>query len=125
MVEEYVEHEPDIADEDRPGGAVDPVDVLPEPPVSATGQALSDVVSMSIHREGGQIVGYRIRPGRNSELFHSLGLMADDVVTAVNGQALDSPGRVMEIYKNMGDANSARLDIRRGGENLSIEIVLD
>jgi general secretion pathway protein C len=106
-------------------GQAEVIEVPAEQAAAAAGQTLSDVVSMSIHREGGQIVGYRIRPGRNSELFHSLGLMADDVVTAVNGTPLDSPGKVMEIYKNMGDANSASLEIRRGGETLSIEIVLD
>ncbi|WP_157960419.1 type II secretion system protein GspC [Marinimicrobium alkaliphilum] len=91
---------------------------------SAAGQSLTDVVSMSIHREGGQIVGYRIRPGRNAELFESLGLQSDDIVTAVNGVPLDSAGRIMEISRDMNDATSATLDIRRGGDQMSIDIVL-
>lgn len=88
-------------------------------------RSLSDVVSMSIHRENGQIVGYKIRPGRDRALFDSLGLQADDVVKAVNGVALSSPQKVMEIYREMGDASSASLQIERGGEELTIDIELE
>lgn len=88
-------------------------------------QSLSDVVSMSIHRENGQIVGYRIRPGRDRALFDSLGLEANDVVKAVNGVELTSPQRVMEIYREMGDARSASLLIERGGQELTIDIELE
>lgn len=87
-------------------------------------QSLSDVVSMSIHREGGQIVGYRIRPGRDQAMFDSLGLEAGDVVKAVNGVELSSPQRVMEIYRDMGDARSASLLIDRGGQEVSVDIDL-
>ncbi|MGD8175138.1 type II secretion system protein GspC [Marinimicrobium sp. ARAG 43.8] len=89
------------------------------------GSSLSDVVSMSIHRENGQIVGYRIRPGRDRDLFNSLGLQENDVVKAVNGVALTSPQRVMEIYRDMGDARSASLLIDRGGQELSVDIDLE
>lgn len=88
-------------------------------------QSLSDVVSMSIHREDGQIVGYKIRPGRNQAMFDSLGLEAGDVVKAVNGVELSSPQRVMEIYRDMGDASSASLLIERGGQELSVDIELE
>lgn len=88
------------------------------------GQSLSDVVSMSIHREGGQIVGYRIRPGRDQAMFDSLGLESGDIVKAVNGVELSSPQRVMEIYRDMGDAQSASLLIERGGQELSVDIDL-
>lgn len=88
-------------------------------------QSLSDVVSMSIHRENGQIVGYKIRPGRDRQLFDSLGLQADDVVKAVNGVELTSPQRVMEIYRDMGDARSASLLIDRNGQEVSIDIELE
>lgn len=87
-------------------------------------RSISDVVAMSIHREGGQVVGYKIRPGRNAEQFTALGLQADDIVTAVNGMPLNNPGKIMEIYKNMSDATSANLEIKRGGNVLSVDVVL-
>ena len=98
---------------------------IPDPSAAAVSSTLSDVVGMSIYRENGQVVGYKIRPGRNAEMFHSLGLQADDIVTAVNGMPLDNPGKVMEIYKNMSNATSANLEIRRGGSVINLDIVLN
>jgi general secretion pathway protein C len=87
-------------------------------------RSIADVVAMSIHREGGQVIGYRIRPGRNAEQFTALGLQANDIVTAVNGVPLNNPGKIMEIYKNMSSATSANLEIKRGGSVLSVDVVL-
>ena len=93
-------------------------------PDPAVAQSLADVVAMSIYREAGKVMGYKIRPGRNTEQFFSLGLQVDDVVTAVNGVPLSSPGKIMEIYKSMGNATSANLEIKRGGGTVNLDIVL-
>lgn len=95
-----------------------------EPSMAQVTKTLADVVAMSIYREGGQVVGYKIRPGRNAELFDALGLQADDIVTAVNGVPLSAPGKVMEIYKSMGSATSANLEIRRGGSTVNLDVML-
>jgi general secretion pathway protein C len=86
--------------------------------------SLSDVVAMSIYREGGQVVGYKIRPGRDVERFKSFGLQTDDIVTAVNGMPLTNPAKIMEVYKSMGNATSASLEIKRGGGVMTIDVVL-
>lgn len=96
-----------------------------DPGMAQMSKTLSDVVAMSIHREDGKVVGYKIRPGRNAEMFNSLGLQADDIVTAVNGVPLSSPGKIMEIYKSMGNATSANLEIRRGGSTVNLDVVLN
>ncbi len=85
---------------------------------------LSDVVAMSIYREGGQVVGYKIRPGRDAEKFKTLGLQTDDIVTAVNGMPLTNPAKIMEVYKNMGNTTSASLEIKRGGTVMTVDVVL-
>lgn len=95
-----------------------------DPSAAAASKTLADVVAMSIYREGGQVVGYKIRPGRNAEMFNSLGLQTDDIVTAVNGVPLSSPGKIMEIYKSMGSATSANLEIRRSGSTVNLDVML-
>ena len=95
-----------------------------EPSMAQMTKTLADVVAMSIYREGGQVVGYKIRPGRNAEVFDSLGLQTDDIVTAVNGVPLSTPGKIMEIYKSMGSATSANLEIRRGGSTVNLDVML-
>ena len=87
-------------------------------------RTLSDVVAMSIYREGGQVVGYKIRPGRDAEKFRSLGLQTDDIVTAINGMPLTNPAKIMEVYKSMGNTTSASLEIKRGGNVMTIDVVL-
>lgn len=94
------------------------------PALAELGNSLTDVVSMSLHRENGQVVGYKIRPGRNVDMFNSFGLKADDVVTAVNGMPLNNPGQIMEIYRNLTDATSANLEIRRGDSTVNVDINL-
>ncbi|PUA28042.1 MAG: type II secretion system protein GspC [Cellvibrio sp. 79] len=95
-----------------------------DPGMAQMSKTLADVVAMSIYRENGQVVGYKIRPGRNAEMFNSLGLQTDDIVTAVNGVPLSSPGKIMEIYKSMGSATSANLEIRRGGSTVNLDVML-
>lgn len=85
---------------------------------------LSDVLAMSIQRENGQVIGYKIRPGRDAEKFKSLGLQTDDIVTAINGMPLTNPAKIMEVYKNMGNTTSASLEIKRGGSVITVDVVL-
>ena len=95
-----------------------------EPAFSEVSRNLSDVVAMTIHRENGQVVGYKIRPGRDAEKFKSLGLQPDDVVTAINGMPLTNPAKIMEVYKNMGNTTSASLEIKRSGSVITVDVVL-
>jgi general secretion pathway protein C len=100
-------------------------DMGPDSPAMAQAtRTLSDVVSMSIYRENGQVIGYKIRPGRDGEKFKSLGLQMDDVVTAVNGMPLSDPSKIMEVYKNMGNTTSATLEIKRSGSVMQVDVVL-
>lgn len=93
-------------------------------PVAEVSRNLSDVLAMSIYRENGQVLGYKIRPGRDAEKFRSLGLQTDDVVTAINGMPLTNPAKIMEVYKNMGNTTSASLEIKRGGSVITVDVVL-
>lgn len=117
--------EPQVIDEETSVEAGVGPQTEVESQLEQASRSLSDVVSMSIHREDGQIVGYKIRPGRDRELFESLGLEAGDVVMAVNGTQLSSPQKVMELYRNMGDTSSASLLIKRGEQELNIDIDLE
>jgi len=90
--------------------------------VSSGVTTLADVVKVSMVREGGKVVGYRVRPGRKRELFDSTGLKPNDIVTAVNGRNLDSSTVAMEVYKSMRAETSATFDVKRGDETLSLSI---
>jgi len=86
---------------------------------------IGDVVRFSVHREGGKMVGYRIRPGRERELFNQVGLRANDIVTSVNGIEVNDPKQIRSVYKSMKTATEAQLIVLRDGETHSITISLD
>ncbi len=92
---------------------------------SVTGvKNLTDVVKMSVERRDGQVVGYKIRPGREADLFTELGLEAGDIVTSINGIQLDSSNKVMQVYRELKDQTSATLILLRGDEEMTMDITL-
>ncbi len=92
---------------------------------SVTGaKNLTDVVKMSVERRNGQVVGYKIRPGREADLFTELGFEAGDIVTSINGIQLDSSNKVMQVYRELKDQTSATLTLLRGDEEMTMDITL-
>ncbi len=71
---------------------------------------------------GGTLRGYRVYPGRNRGQFARLGLQPGDLVTAVNGSALDDPNRGLEILRSIGANSAVTLTIDRNGQTQQLAI---
>ncbi len=65
---------------------------------------------------GGTLRGYRVYPGRNRAQFARLGLQPGDLVTAVNGAALDDPNRGLEILRGISAGATVTLTVDRNGQ---------
>ncbi|WP_235898484.1 type II secretion system protein GspC [Parahaliea maris] len=87
-------------------------------------ESLASLVRISAVREGGQLQGYRIMPGKDSAQFGQLGFKPGDLVTAVNGIALDNPANTMQLYQAMRTAREAVFDLQREGAPVSITVDL-
>lgn len=87
--------------------------------------SINEVVRFSLHQENGQVLGYRIRPGRDRDTFEKLGLQNNDIVTSVNGIAVSDRNQLREMYKTMRTATSAQLEVNRDGAIIPISISLD
>lgn len=87
-------------------------------------QSLADVVKISAVRQGGQMQGYRVSPGRDRDQFAALGFQANDIVTQVNGIELSDPKKAMELYRLMRSASDANFTVLRAGEELSLVVSL-
>ena len=96
---------------------------VPRP--SSRSASLDNVIKFSMARKGGRVIGFKVRPGRDRELFKNLGLKANDIVTAVNGMELNSSAKAMEVYQTMRGATSASLDILRDNQPLSLNVNVD
>jgi general secretion pathway protein C len=111
------------------GGAaarVAPRPIAPQaPPVSDSGSLrqvisenasrLTDVMRVTPHIDQGQVVGFRLNPGRDRATFESLGLQAGDVVTDINGTVLDDPSRGLQVFEALGEATMANVTVLRNG----------
>jgi general secretion pathway protein C len=71
---------------------------------------------------GGTLRGYRVYPGRNRGQFTRLGLQPGDLVTAVNGAALDDPNRGLEILRGIGQGTAVTLTIDRNGQQQQLTV---
>lgn len=71
------------------------------------------------------MVGYRVRPGRERELFDQVGLKTNDIVTSVNGIEINDPKQIRTVYQNLKTATEAQLEVNRDGEIIPITISLD
>ncbi|MGQ0383645.1 MAG: type II secretion system protein GspC, partial [Gammaproteobacteria bacterium] len=71
---------------------------------------------------GGSLRGYRVYPGRNRAQFAALGLQPGDLVTAVNGAALDDPSRGQEILRGIGQGSAVTLTIDRNGQAQQLNV---
>lgn len=98
--------------------------VLPRAQVAST-KSLSDVLRFGLHRKDGELIGIRLRPGRDRTLFDQSGLKTGDVVTAANGIALDDLVNIRNAQQELKKASSADLEVLRGDETLNISISLD
>lgn len=117
-------------DPESAGSARDLVNaVMPEGdqqhPTDEQVRMVTDVLNVSMYREGGQLVGFRIRPKGDRALFDQLGLQPNDVVTAVNNIGLDDTSRAMEVYRSLGQESRATLEILRDGTTISVDVALD
>jgi len=87
-------------------------------------QSLADVVTVSAVRENGELLGYRIAPGKEQEQFALLGFQPGDLVTGVNGIALNDPANTLRLYQTMRSAGEAVFDLQRGGVAVTVSVSL-
>ncbi len=71
--------------------------------------------------ESGQFEGYELIPQGNAQMFGQLGLQSGDVVTAVNGIAIDRPDKGLLALQDLVKADQVRLTVMRNGSEVTIE----
>lgn len=84
--------------------------------ISDNASRITEVIRPSPAIEGGEVVGFRVRPGRNREAFDALGLQAGDVVTDVNGTPLNDASAGLRLFEALGEATMANVTVLRDGQ---------
>jgi general secretion pathway protein C len=99
--------------------------VSASPAAIAEAGTLADIIKFTPVHANGQILGYRIAPGRAPQLFDRFGLQKNDVITSINGIALDDPAKALKVYRQVQAAKSASFELVRDGRSHIVAVTLD
>jgi hypothetical protein len=72
----------------------------------------------------GKLAGVKIVSARPDSVAGMLGLKSGDTLGAVNGMAIDSIDRMLEVYSKLDDLNRVTLDGTRGGKPMQLDYAL-
>lgn len=81
-------------------------------------------VRMSQIKQDGDVVGYRLSPGKDKALFESVGLQQGDIAVSINGLDLKDSSVMSEIFKNLSQLTELTLTVERNGQPHEIYIEL-
>ncbi|NTS75834.1 type II secretion system protein GspC [Catenovulum sp. SM1970] len=76
-------------------------------------------------RETGNLIGYRIRPGKSVELFKAFGLRSGDIAVEINGYDLTDLSQAMTAMQELRTASEASLIVNRNGELIETFVSLN
>uniref|UniRef100_A0A486XNC6 General secretion pathway protein C n=1 Tax=Rheinheimera sp. BAL341 TaxID=1708203 RepID=A0A486XNC6_9GAMM len=83
-----------------------------------------DYIRVMPYRDKGQLMGYRLSPGKDPSLFSQLGLQPNDLAIEINGIALNDMQQAMSAINELRDAKEAAIKIERDGEIRDILVSL-
>ncbi len=99
--------------------AVEATVALREQPANFT-----DFISISPQTEDGQLIGYKVAPGKDPELFNAAGLQSGDVIAQINGLDLTDLQQSKEALSELRSAQSIELTILRDGSYATVYLDL-
>lgn len=86
-------------------------------------ESLSGLIQTQPYRGAqGQLVGFRIQPGQNKALFNQYGLRAGDIVTSINGVALNSASNAFQILRGLSSRDDVNIQLIRNGSHQSLNL---
>ena len=90
--------------------------------VAQNANSITEIIRPQPYMPAGELKGYRIYPGRNREQFVGLGLKPGDLVTEINGMALNNPAQAMEMFRALADTTQVTMTIERDGQAQSLTL---
>jgi len=74
--------------------------------------------------EDDELLGFRLKALRNPEIMEEWGIDPSDVITAVNGIQLNTPGRVMVLYDKLKKQREFEITLNNAGKSRTISVDL-
>ena len=86
---------------------------------------ITDYLKIVPKRSGGDILGYRLMPGKNSEFFNRSGLKSGDVAVQMNGFDLTVPSEAAQAMMALRQENQVSLLVKRKDNMTEILFSID
>lgn len=86
---------------------------------------LSQLLRLSAASENGNFIGYRLNPGKDANLMAKFNLQAGDILTTVNGIALDSPMKGLTVVQQLTTTDQLNLQLLRNGQPISLSFMIE
>jgi general secretion pathway protein C len=87
-------------------------------------ESFKDLVSVSPVQSRDGLEGYRVSPGKDRRLFTQFGFNRGDIITELNGIALNDPSRIFEVADILGNAQNLSVVIKRGSSEVELQFSL-
>ncbi len=88
--------------------------------VMADPSKLMEIATAQPYSKNGQVLGFRLRPGKNRRAFRQLGLRNGDIVKDVNGIALDSLEKGIMLMSELAGASELSITVLRGRREVQL-----
>ena len=105
----------------NPGSAEEKLEEI-KAKITKDPQQIFQYVRLSQVKRDGNVIGYRVSPGKAPELFKSVGLQSGDIATQLNGQDLTDPAAMGTIFRSISDLTELNLVVERDGQQHDIFI---
>lgn len=90
--------------------------------ITADPQKIFQYVRLSQVKKDEQVIGYRVSPGKNPQLFQSVGLQDGDIAVQLNGNDLTDPAAMGKIFNSISELTELNLTVERDGQQHDIYI---
>jgi general secretion pathway protein C len=98
--------------------------LVPATPGAVPAGQLRNEIGFIPRIDGGRISGLVVRPQGTGTVFRRAGLQEGDVVTAIGGRPVSSPGDLDRVAGDFAGGGSVPLTVERGNQTLSLAIAV-
>lgn len=81
---------------------------------------ITDYLAISPVKRSGQVLGYRLNPGKDAALFKQAGFKANDLAKSINGYDLTNMGQALEVMAQLPELTEVSLMVERQGQLVEI-----
>ncbi|RUO23626.1 type II secretion system protein GspC [Aliidiomarina iranensis] len=84
-------------------------------------QNIGELINISPAQEGGELIGYRLAPKTNPEIFNQAGFRSGDIAVSLNGYDLTNAAEALVIMNEIQTLTSATVVVLRDGDLVELE----